>query len=72
MEQPLTPVKSQASNPRKWMTPDIVRQAEQLLSRMSLEDKVGQMTQYDWGFNPINPETGVSQRDLLLEEIRQG
>ncbi|MGO4537818.1 glycoside hydrolase family 3 N-terminal domain-containing protein [Paenibacillus sp. 2TAB19] len=73
MEQPVTTsAPAQAVSPRKWMTPDIVRQAEQLLSRMSLEDKVGQMTQYDWGFNPINPETGVSQRDLLLEEIRQG
>jgi len=30
------------------------------------------MTQYDWGYNPINPETGVSQRDLLVEEIRGG
>ncbi|WP_164779668.1 beta-glucosidase BglX [Paenibacillus kobensis] len=55
-----------------WLTPAIKSQAEQLLSRMTLEDKVGQMTQYDWGFNPINPETGVSQRDLLREEIRLG
>lgn len=55
-----------------WLTPAIRSQAERLLSRMTLEDKVGQMTQYDWGFNPINPETGESQRDLLREEIRQG
>jgi len=55
-----------------WLTPEIRQQAEQLLARMSLEEKVGQMTQYDWGFNPINPETGVSVRDLLREEIRQG
>ncbi|MBO9597958.1 MAG: glycoside hydrolase family 3 C-terminal domain-containing protein [Cohnella sp.] len=54
------------------MTEEIARQADQLISSMSLEEKVGQMTQYDWGFNPINPETGVSQRDVLREEIRQG
>ncbi|MEK8128997.1 beta-glucosidase BglX [Paenibacillus filicis] len=60
------------SQAKKWLTPEIASQAQQLLLGMSLEEKVGQMTQYDWGFNPINPETGVSQRDLLVEEIRQG
>ncbi|GMK38667.1 beta-glucosidase [Paenibacillus sp. CCS19] len=59
-------------SPREWLTPEIKQRAEQLIARMSLEEKVGQMTQYDWGFNPINPETGVSVRDLLREEIRQG
>lgn len=58
--------------PRKWTTQEIVRQAEQLMAGLTLEEKVGQMTQYDWGFNPINPDTGVSQRDVLREEIRQG
>ncbi|PWV97873.1 beta-glucosidase [Paenibacillus cellulosilyticus] len=57
---------------RAWLTPEIRQQAEQLIARMSLDEKVGQMTQYDWGFNPINPETGVSVRDLLRDEIRQG
>lgn len=57
---------------RAWLTPEIKQRAEQLIARMSLEEKVGQMTQYDWGFNPINPETGVSVRDLLRDEIRQG
>lgn len=61
----------QASS-RHWMTQEIIRQANQLISSMTLEEKVGQMTQYDWGFNPINPETGVSQRDVLREQIRQG
>lgn len=60
------------ASPRQWMTEEIARQANWLISNMSLEEKIGQMTQYDWGFNPINPETGVSQRDVLREEIRQG
>lgn len=60
------------STPRQWLTPDILRKADDILANLTLEEKVGQMTQYDWGFNPINPETGVSQRDLLREEIRQG
>ena len=57
---------------RRWITPDIRAKAEELLSRMTLEQKAGQMTQYDWGYNPINPDTGLSQRDVLLEEIAQG
>lgn len=61
-----------AASKRNWLTPEILEQAKQLLSRLTLEEKVGQMTQYDWGYNPINPETGVSQRDLLVEEIRGG
>ncbi|BBI35818.1 beta-glucosidase BglX [Cohnella abietis] len=56
----------------KWTTPEIRKRAEELLAQMSLEDKAGQMTQYDWGFNPINPETGLSQRDVLLEQISEG
>ncbi|WP_240647733.1 beta-glucosidase BglX [Paenibacillus nanensis] len=60
------------ASPRQWMTPEIAQQAQQILSGMTLEEKVGQMTQYDWGYNPINPETGTSARELLLEEIRQG
>ncbi|RJX37158.1 beta-glucosidase BglX [Paenibacillus pinisoli] len=61
-----------ASSKRNWLTPEILEQAKQILSGLTLEEKVGQMTQYDWGYNPINPETGVSQRDLLVEEIRGG
>lgn len=61
-----------SSSSHSWMTPAIVEQAERLIADMSLEEKVGQMTQYDWGYNPINPETGVSQRDWLVDEIRQG
>jgi len=56
----------------KWITPDIRSKAEELLASMSLEEKAGQMTQYDWGFNPINPDTGLSQHDLLIEQIAQG
>ncbi|MFF2889367.1 beta-glucosidase BglX [Paenibacillus sp. NPDC057967] len=61
-----------ATSKSNWLTPAILDQAKQILSGLTLEEKVGQMTQYDWGYNPINPETGVSQRDLLVEEIRQG
>ncbi|MCR2807354.1 beta-glucosidase BglX [Paenibacillus soyae] len=60
------------ADPRQWLTEEILGRAERILSGMTLEEKIGQMTQYDWGYNPINPETGVSQRELLLEEIKQG
>ncbi|BBH21884.1 beta-glucosidase [Paenibacillus baekrokdamisoli] len=56
----------------KWMTPDIRRRAQDLVSRMTLEEKAGQMTQYDWGFNPINPDTGLSQHNIITEQISQG
>lgn len=57
---------------KAWITPDIRTKAQQLLARLSLEQKAGQMTQYDWGFNPINPDTGLSQRDVISEQIAQG
>jgi len=56
----------------RWITPEIREQASELLAKLTLEQKAGQMTQYDWGFNPINPDTGLSQRDLLKEEIAAG
>lgn len=61
-----------APSKKQWITTEIREQAEQLLSKMTLEDKVGQMTQFDWGYNPINPETGESEHDLIIELIRQG
>jgi len=63
---------SKTAASKNWLTESIINHVEHLLEKLSLEEKVGQMSQYDWGFNPINPETGVSQRDLLKEEIRQG
>ncbi|MWC26889.1 beta-glucosidase BglX [Paenibacillus sp. MMS18-CY102] len=57
---------------KQWITPAIREQAEKLLSKMTLEDKVGQMTQFDWGYNPINPETGESSHDRILQLIREG
>ncbi|WP_239617763.1 beta-glucosidase BglX [Cohnella mopanensis] len=59
-------------NQHKWTTPEIRSKAAEILSRMSLEEKAGQMTQYDWGFNPINPDTGLSQRDVIIDQIAQG
>jgi len=57
---------------KSWITPEIRRKAQRILSGLSLEQKAGQMTQYDWGFNPINPDTGLSQRDMISEQIAQG
>lgn len=45
---------------KSWITPEIRSEAQRILSGLSLEQKAGQMTQYDWGFNPINPDTGLS------------
>ncbi|RKP48884.1 beta-glucosidase BglX [Cohnella endophytica] len=56
----------------RWTTPEIRKQAEAILGRMTLEEKAGQMTQYDWGFNPINPDTGLSQREVIADQIEQG
>lgn len=56
----------------KWTTTAIRAKAEKLLARLTLEEKAGQMTQYDWGSNPINPDTGLSQRDHITEQIAQG
>ncbi len=57
---------------KAWITSEIRDKAQRILGRLSLEQKAGQMTQYDWGFNPINPDTGLSQRDVISGQIAQG
>ncbi|XID90671.1 beta-glucosidase BglX [Paenibacillaceae bacterium WGS1546] len=55
-----------------WIAPAIRERANALLADMTLEQKAGQMTQFDWGFNPINPDTGLSRRDIIAEQIALG
>jgi beta-glucosidase len=59
-------------NKAKWMTAEISAQVESILSAMTLEEKVGQMTQYDWNSVSINPEAGDEHRKRMLEHWERG
>lgn len=59
-----------AHSKKHWITPDIRRRAEALVADMTLEEKVGQMTQYDWGFAAVNPDTGAMP--FIQEQLQKG
>lgn len=60
------------NNNKQWVTPDIARKVDALLRRMTLEEKAGQMTQYDWGSIAINPDIGDELRVRMREQLEQG
>jgi beta-glucosidase len=59
-------------NHKKWITPEIENKVSILLSQMTLEEKVGQMTQYDWGSIGINPDAGEELRQSMKVQLEKG
>lgn len=51
---------------------DLNNKIEALLSQMTLEEKVGQMTQYDFGYYNINIEINHEKRNQYEEFIQDG
>lgn len=62
----------QAQANKQWLTADIRKRAETLAGNMTLEEKVGQMTQYDWGYAAVNPDTGPQAMAFINEQLDQG
>jgi len=56
----------------QWVTAEIRERARKLVSQMTLEEKVGQMTQFDWGFHAINPDAGDTVNRLMKEAVSRG
>lgn len=40
--------------------------------KITLEEKVGQMTQYDWGSIDVNPDIGLEHRQSMHEQLERG
>ncbi len=57
---------------RRWLTPEIKAKARSLVSQMTLEEKVGQMSQFDWGFHAINPDAGGEINELMKHMVERG
>ncbi|MFK4872910.1 glycoside hydrolase family 3 N-terminal domain-containing protein [Novosphingobium sp. ZW T3_23] len=61
--------------PRIAFATDQVRQVDDLIARMTIEEKAGQMTCLADAFrpfNPPNPQAGIQDEKRLSEEIRKG
>lgn len=61
--------------PRRAFAADEVTRVDQLIGRMTLEEKAGQMTCLADSFrpfNPPNPQVGIQDEKRLAEEIRKG
>lgn len=57
---------------KHWITPEIRNKAKALVAQMTLEEKVGQMSQFDWGFHAINPDAGGEINNLMRLLIDRG
>lgn len=56
----------------KWITEDISSKVNAILSEMSLEEKIGQMAQYDWNSVSINPDVGDDQKVRMMKHWESG
>ena len=51
---------------------DIKEKVQSLISKMTLEEKVGQMSQFDWGFHAINPDAGGEINEIMKDLLDKG
>jgi beta-glucosidase len=61
--------------PRRALAADEVARVDDLIARMTIEEKAGQMTCLADSFrpfNPPNPQVGIQDEKRLAEEIRKG
>lgn len=61
--------------PRRALAADAVARVDELIARMTIEEKAGQMTCLADSFrpfNPPNPQVGIQDEKRLAQEIRKG
>lgn len=51
---------------------EIKEKVQSLISQMTLEEKVGQMSQFDWGFHAINPDAGGEINEIMKDLLNKG
>lgn len=53
---------------KKLFSSEIKEKVLSLISQMTLEEKIGQMSQFDWGFHAINPDAG-GEINLMMKDL---
>ncbi|URN92694.1 MAG: beta-glucosidase BglX [Candidatus Pristimantibacillus lignocellulolyticus] len=51
---------------------EIKEKVQSLISQMTIEEKVGQMSQFDWGFHAINPDAGGEINEIMKDLLNKG
>ena len=67
--------RAHAQEPPEWSDPEAERLFDDLIARMTIEEKLGQLTQYSWGAatGPMAAEmAGTSLPELFAQRAREG